>query len=96
MFRGEVEVEPRLTVGKAERQRRLIPEIDPVEDVLQIALAKRRQPRAAPAPAPGAFHQQSPVRRAPSQLCTDVLPCAFARFLMRLAGRLDTSSAMVT
>ena len=39
---GEVIGKPRLAVGEAEDEGRLVTEVDPVEDVLQVALAESR------------------------------------------------------
>ena len=40
--RREVVVEPRLTVGEAENKRRLVTEIDPIDNVLEVAFAESR------------------------------------------------------
>ena len=56
--------EPGFPVGEAEGQGRLVAEIDPIEDVVQIAFAERNNPRSALLLAHRSFKKPAGVRSA--------------------------------
>src|ERR1700689_3298130 len=61
VLRGQVIGEPGFPVDEAEGQGRLVAEIDPVEDVVQIAFAERYDPRPSLLLANRSFEQTAGI-----------------------------------
>ena len=79
-FGCQVVGQPGFPVGEAEGQGRLVAEIDPVEDVVQVALAERHDPRSPLLLAQRPFEKPARVRSAGFQAPLKLLAIAFPRF----------------